>query len=218
MAQPALGALEMGIFRLLGELGVEPDLVGGHSYGEDAALCSAGTFNEAALAQLSHARGRCIKDSAGGDAGAMAAVSADVGRVRNLIDGLEHVWIANSNAPQQTVISGGTSAVDLAIERIEREGVPVRRLLVSCAFHSPMVAAARDSLARVLSVMKWQPPRIGVFRTARRFSSPEDSAAALAIMADHLVSPVRFAEQVTECGELARASSWKSAPEMFSPH
>jgi acyl transferase domain-containing protein len=45
IAQPALGAIEGGLFHLLSALGVQPDFVAGHSYGEYVALYAAGVLN-----------------------------------------------------------------------------------------------------------------------------------------------------------------------------
>ena len=42
VAQPALGAAGLGMFHLLDSLGVVPDFLAGHSYGEYIALASAG--------------------------------------------------------------------------------------------------------------------------------------------------------------------------------
>src|SRR5947209_20236284 len=46
VAQPALGASDLGLSQLLEALGVRPDMVAGHSYGEYVALCAAGVFDE----------------------------------------------------------------------------------------------------------------------------------------------------------------------------
>ncbi|WP_044148929.1 type I polyketide synthase, partial [Singulisphaera acidiphila] len=42
VAQPALGAMSLGVLRLLEHFGIQPDAVAGHSYGELTALCAAG--------------------------------------------------------------------------------------------------------------------------------------------------------------------------------
>src|SRR5207245_10324970 len=60
VAQPALGAANMGLSALLRALGVTPDLVAGHSYGEYVALAEAGVLSEETLAVVSEARGRSI--------------------------------------------------------------------------------------------------------------------------------------------------------------
>src|SRR5207237_2922672 len=54
VAQPAVGAAGLGMFRLLSSLGVEPDFLAGHSYGEYAALAAAGAIGEDDLIRLSH--------------------------------------------------------------------------------------------------------------------------------------------------------------------
>ena len=60
VAQPALGIVDLAAAELLAALGVRPDLVAGHSYGELAALAVAGAIGEADLLALSQARGEAI--------------------------------------------------------------------------------------------------------------------------------------------------------------
>ncbi|HSX70966.1 MAG TPA: beta-ketoacyl synthase N-terminal-like domain-containing protein, partial [Pseudomonas sp.] len=57
VAQPALGAVEAGLLRLLRELGIDGDMLAGHSYGEFVALFAAGQIDFAGLMGLSEARG-----------------------------------------------------------------------------------------------------------------------------------------------------------------
>ena len=59
---------------LLAHLGCEPDMVGGHSYGELVALHAAGALSAAALAELSQARGRLMREAGRAGAGSMAAL------------------------------------------------------------------------------------------------------------------------------------------------
>src|SRR5262249_50634396 len=58
VAQPAVGAACVGLLRLLKEMGLEPSVMAGHSYGELVALHAAGAFEAPELAVLSQARGR----------------------------------------------------------------------------------------------------------------------------------------------------------------
>ena len=76
VAQAALGATELAYMRVLEELGVEPQLTAGHSYGEFAALAAAGGIDAEQLLAVSEARGRFMKEAAAAEAGAMAAVDA----------------------------------------------------------------------------------------------------------------------------------------------
>ncbi len=197
VAQPALGAAGVGLYRLLQRLGVRPDLAAGHSYGEYVALWSAGVFGEETLYRLSEARGRSIIDAAEGGLGTMAAVRESLERVRELLSPLDDVWIANVNAPKQTVISGTLEGIDRAVDRLEGEGIAARTLTVACAFHSPLVAPAGDRLAETLAKVEFQPPRHSVYANATASPYPDEPEAIASLLGEHLVRPVRFAEEVS---------------------
>ena len=198
VAQPALGAADMALFRLLQSLGVQPDCVAGHSYGEYVALCAAGVFRagEETLAILSEARGRCIIEAAQQDLGTMAAVHARPEATAEALDGLAEVWISNLNAPAQTIISGTRAGVQHAVERFKARGIPVRAMPVACAFHSPIVAAAQELLAQVLSTCEFAEPQIEVFANTTAAPYPHDPQGIAALLARHLVEPVQFAQEV----------------------
>ena len=196
VAQPAIGAADLAVFRLLDGLGIRPDFVAGHSYGEYVALCAAGVFREDELLALSEARGRFIVEAGGEDPGGMAAVDAGLEAVRQALDGIEGVVLANHNAPKQTVISGTRSALSEAIERFKSDGIRVRPLQVACAFHSPVVAPAQEKLAKFLSFMELNTPRIEVFSNTTAAPHSKDPKAIAAQLVEHLVKPVRFVDEI----------------------
>jgi acyl transferase domain-containing protein/NAD(P)H-dependent flavin oxidoreductase YrpB (nitropropane dioxygenase family)/short-subunit dehydrogenase len=196
VAQPALGAVEMGAARLLADLGVVPDMVAGHSYGEYVALAVAGVCSAEDLARISEARGRWIVEAAARDLGTMAAVNADPETVSEVIDALEDVWVANFNAPRQTVISGSREAVAAALERFSARRVQAQQIAVSCGFHSPLVADAQARLARVLRDVPMSRPSLPVYSNSTAAAYPADPDAVRALLSDHLVMPVRFAQEI----------------------
>ncbi|HEY3691199.1 MAG TPA: SDR family NAD(P)-dependent oxidoreductase [Pseudonocardiaceae bacterium] len=203
-AQPALGAAEMGLSRLLAALGVSPDVTAGHSYGEYAALCAAGVIDEDVLYRLSHARGRCIIDAAAcapgteSDLGTMAAVSESPARLQDVLGATTDVWVANLNAPKQTVIAGTRPGIERAVGLLGTAGIAVKLLNVDCGFHSPLVAPARDQLARVLADVHIAAPKLAVYANTSAAPYPADPAQLADLLTEHLVRPVRFAEQVEQ--------------------
>ncbi|MGH8929118.1 MAG: SDR family NAD(P)-dependent oxidoreductase [Egibacteraceae bacterium] len=197
-AQPALGAAGMGLSRLLAILGVRPALAAGHSYGEYVALCGAGVIAEDVLYSLSEARGRCITEVAERDLGTMAAVSERPARIQEVLGSAPDVWVANLNAPRQTVISGTRSGIEQALERLASAGIGARVLPVACGFHSPLVAPARDRLAQALANVRFAAPRLRVYANTSAAPYPAEPARIADLLADHLVRPVRFAEQVEQ--------------------
>jgi acyl transferase domain-containing protein/NAD(P)-dependent dehydrogenase (short-subunit alcohol dehydrogenase family)/acyl carrier protein len=196
IAQPALGAVEMGMHALFKAFGITPDLCAGHSYGEYAALCAAGVWDPETLYSISEARGAIIRDKSGEIKGAMAAAQTDADNVLQALAGLETVWISNRNAPFQTVISGSAGSIMAATERLTNAGIGVKPLAVSCAFHSPLVAPARDGLAAILKSQRFNPPSLPVFSnlTGRPHQSSCESIATA--LCDHLVNGVDFVKEI----------------------
>ncbi|PPK71213.1 type I polyketide synthase [Actinokineospora auranticolor] len=197
-AQPALGLAATAVAELLDRVGVRPDLLGGHSYGELVALSVAGAFDRDTLLRLSTRRAEAIMTAAGGDPGTMAAVRASADRVAPLLRdwGLDgDVVLANHNAPEQIVLSGPTDRIADAVERLVAEGLSAKRIPVACAFHSAVVAPAAALFAEALADEHVRPPELPVYanRTADAYSSTSDVRAELAAQ---VAAPVRFVEQV----------------------
>ncbi len=193
MAQPALAAASVGLLRLLESLGVSPDLVAGHSFGELVALHAAGSLSVEALAEISEARGRFLKAAVGNEPGAMAALVVGPDRVGSILEGLEDVAPVNWNGPSQTVISGTRAAVTEAVERARRFGVRGQILPAAYAFHSPLVAGARDPLAALASRIGVQPPRLPAYSNVTAAPYPAEAGAIAAQLGADLESagPVR---------------------------
>ncbi|WP_041540297.1 type I polyketide synthase [Catenulispora acidiphila] len=199
VAQPVLGIGGLAVDHLLRKLGIKPDAVGGHSYGELVALASAGALDPATLLDASRGRAQAILAAAGDDPGAMAAVAAGSEEIAALLEqhGLaDRVVPANQNSPKQVVISGPTAAVDEAVSHLRAAGVGAKRIPVACAFHSPVVAAAGDSFGQLLAHMPVRAPETPVYanRTAAPYGPTADEVRAE--LSAQIGSPVRFVEQV----------------------
>ncbi len=201
VAQPALGMVEMAFHDVLRRAGVFPDMVGGHSYGELAALVAAGVIDPDALLDLSAARATAIAEAADklADRGAMAAVSATAQDVSDALAaaGLDgDVVIANDNAPRQNVISGPTAAIDAAVDALKAAGLSVTRLNVSCAFHSPVVAAASATFAATLASTHLYVAEVPVYSNTTAAVHEASADAVRRGLAEQISAPVRFREQI----------------------
>ena len=196
VAQPAMGAADLAVYGILSELGIAADMAGGHSYGEYVALCVAGVFDSSSLLRISEARGRHIAAAGKKNPGTMAAVGADEAAVSGIVGALDGVSIANLNSPQQTVITGTESGVDNALAQLKKQGIAGRRINVSCAFHSALVAGACEPFAEVLGDVEFGAPRIPVYSNTTAKPHPTDSDAIRRQLVDHIVQPVRFASEL----------------------
>ncbi len=198
VAQPALGIGALAVTQLLGECGVVPDVLGGHSYGELVALAVAGALPEDELLALSEHRGQVMVAAAGDDPGCMAAAGASAAAVRSALAdaGIDDVVVANDNGPGQVVISGTTPGVARAAEALDAARIAHRSIPVACAFHSPVVAGAAPAFAEILARLDVRPPDRPVYANVSAAPYPGDPAAVRSLLASQLASPVRFREQV----------------------
>ncbi|PWK85432.1 acyl transferase domain-containing protein [Lentzea atacamensis] len=190
MAQPTLGIAGLMVTALLESVGVRPDLAGGHSYGELVALAASGVFEPAALLDLSAARAEAMLEAVGEDPGTMAAVSAPLVDVEALLP--PDVVVANHNAPDQVVISGPTKAVENAVEVLRNAGLSVKNIPVAAAFHSPLMAGARDRFAARLAEMSIGETAFPVWSnvTAQPHTDVREGLSA------QLAGRVRFVDQI----------------------
>lgn len=192
-AQIALGAVSAGLVDLLRRIGLAPDMVAGHSYGELVALYAAGAMGRAALMQLSVARGRAMEGAA---PGAMCAVTAATDVVAEVIADHPEVVIANRNTPQQTVISGPSDAVRAAAEALEAAGQSVRMLPVGGAFHSPLMAEAARQFAAALDPGMFRAPSCAVISARGGAPYPETPEGIAAQLAAQMTERVDWVAQV----------------------
>jgi [acyl-carrier-protein] S-malonyltransferase len=171
----------------------------GHSLGEFTAYLAAGTIDFEDALRIVRIRGELMSRAGTVRPGTMAAlIGLDAGTVQDLCSSVSEgiVVPANYNAPGQIVISGDVSAVEVARERALAAGakraVPLN---VSGAFHSPLMAEARDGLAHALGSVQVRDPEFPV--VANAVASPViDAARARELLVEQLTSPVRWVECV----------------------
>ncbi|MFJ7084030.1 SDR family NAD(P)-dependent oxidoreductase [Streptomyces griseus] len=196
-AQPALAVHALALLEVVRGLGLRPDCVAGHSFGELVALHCAGALDADALVGLARRRGELMRDAAPAS-GAMLAVAADRARVAEVLarGGFGDLWPANHNAPRQVVLSGSAEAVARAEKAFSAAGVGTRRLAASTAFHSPLVAPAVEPLAAYLRTVPLAEPRLQVYGNADARPYPSSPDEVRRRIAGHLASPVLFEDQI----------------------
>ena len=196
IAQPALGAVELGFLQLIQSLGLSPDCVAGHSYGEYGALHAAGVLSSEDFLYLSAVRGQAMADACDQSAGTMAAIALSRAQVKQYLQGVDGVLIANHNTPNQCVISGDTQQIEALIQQIKADDIRATRLPVSGAFHTVLVASAAKPLSEAIERVSIRPPTLSVYSNTSAQPYSQKPTEIRSVLSEHLVSPVEFVQQV----------------------
>jgi len=192
--QPALLATSIAMYRLLRELGLEPDLVAGHSLGEYSAYVAAGTLEFSDALRIVERRGRYMQEAVPVGSGGMAAVlGLDAEQVRLACEEAaegEVVSPANLNAPGQVVIAGMAGAVARAGARAKVHGARrVIPLQVSAPFHCALMAPAQAQLEPELRSLDARRPAVPVIANVDAMPK-RDAAAAIDALVAQVSRPV----------------------------
>ena len=197
-AQPAIGTLSAGLYKLLASAGFKADFFAGHSFGELTALWASGVFDEETLIRLAKARGEAmaLPVSSDKDTGAMIAVKGNVELVQDLLNSNRDVTIANFNSPSQVVLAGSTQAVQLIKPELEKLGLTVFPLQVSAAFHTTFVEHAQAPFKLAIEKETFQEPVGIVYSNSTGHEYEKDPLKITEMLTDHILNPVLFKEEI----------------------
>ncbi len=207
--QPAILTTSIALLRALEEVHpIAPDFVAGHSLGEYSALVAAGGLPFEEAVSLVHARGRFMQEAVPEGRGAMAAIigcgpevvtqacaqaASELGAVATP---------ANFNSPQQTVISGNATAVELACTKaVELGASRAVPLAVSAPFHCSLMQPAADKLQLELEGASFSDLSTPLVTNVEAEPN-SDGARARQLLRSQVTQPVRFTEMVEKLLEV----------------
>ncbi len=168
--------------------------VAGHSLGEFSALVANKvlTFEDALL--LVSERALAMQDATEQEDGTMAAIlGMDDKDVENICQNIQDTVVAaNYNCPGQLVISGSRVGIEKAVKQCTEAGA--RRAIVlpvGGAFHSPLMAPAKERLEQAINATQFSTPICPIYQnvTGESCNDPEQIKQNLI---DQLTSPVRW--------------------------
>ncbi len=196
ITQPAIFVHSVIIATLLEERGIQPVAVAGHSLGEYSALVAAGVLDFESGLKLVKQRSRLMFEAGQERPGTMGAV---IGLERDVVlaicESLRNEGIvqpANFNSPGQIALSGEKEVVLKALEIAREKGArKAVELVVSGAFHSPLMQSAEEGLARALRETSFADSAMPFYSNVTTGSNTSGEAIK-ELLLHQLTKPVRW--------------------------
>ncbi|MCW3086738.1 MAG: malonyl CoA-acyl carrier protein transacylase [Sediminibacterium sp.] len=182
--------------------GARPHMVAGHSLGEFSALVVNNTLSFEDALRLVSIRAQAMQKACELQPSTMAAVLALADeKVEEICAAVqaetgEVVVPANYNCPGQLVISGTMKGVEIACERMKAAGAKRALILpVGGAFHSPLMAPAKEELAAAIEATVFNNPTCPVYQNvvAKGVTEPSEIKKNLI---DQLTGAVRWTQSI----------------------
>ncbi len=180
---------------------IQPDMVAGHSLGEFSALVANGVLTFEDALRLVIIRAKAMQKACELNPSTMAAVLAlDDAKAIEICNQIQEetgeiVVPANYNCPGQLVISGSIKGIEIACIKMKEAGAKRALVLpVGGAFHSPLMAPAKEELAKAIHATKFNEPSCPVYQNvvAKAVTDPLQ-------IQQNLIDQLTGAVQWTQC-------------------
>lgn len=165
-SQPLVTALQIALLAVLGDWGVKPEMVVGHSSGEIAAAVAAGLLTPEDGIKVAYLRGKAAEDittaqatyssshsQTGTDQGqgiesdlkfGMLAVGLGPHSLQQYLDSFPRLHIACKNSPRSVTVSGPCLDLERLRDTIKADGHFARLIMVDLAYHSQYMKEIAD--------------------------------------------------------------------------
>ena len=235
--QPALVLTSLLYYqRLKNILPNQPNILAGHSLGEYSALVASNAIDLHSALKLVYKRGKFMSESKNGSM--MAVMGVTLENILNVCDQInkeenENISAANLNSPNQIVLGGLESSVDIAAIKLKELGAKrCIKLKVATASHCKLLDDASKKLENELNLTEFIEPEIDVIQNINA-SISLDTIHIKQNLVNQLTNPVQWIDTmnqinqhqgiIIECGPgkvlsgLAKANGCENILTMSSP-
>jgi [acyl-carrier-protein] S-malonyltransferase len=209
IAQPLIVAASLLSATQLPQLPTDT-VFAGHSVGEFAATALAGVMSDEDALRVVAVRGAAMATAAASPAGGMVAV---LGGDRDIVEAAiarSGCTVANANGAGQIVAAGPMDAVE-RLQADPPEGARLRPLSVAGAFHTSLMAPARDALSDAAGTVTAHDAEGGVVSNADG-TLVTDGQEVLRRLIEQVSTPVRWDACMRTLGALGVTATIELAP------
>jgi [acyl-carrier-protein] S-malonyltransferase len=203
--QPALVLTSLLYYqRLKNILPNQPNILAGHSLGEYSALVASNAIDLNSALKLVYKRGKFMTESQNGSM--MAVMGATLENILNVCDQInkeedENISAANLNSPNQIVLGGLESSIDIAQVKLKELGAKrCIKLKVATASHCKLLNDASKKLENELNLTEFISPEVDVIQNINA-SISSDIIQIKQNLVNQLTSPVQWIDTMKQINQ-----------------
>jgi [acyl-carrier-protein] S-malonyltransferase len=203
--QPALVLTSLLYYqRLKNILPNQPNILAGHSLGEYSALVASNAIDLHSALKLVYKRGKFMTESQNGSM--MAVMGATLENILNVCDQInkeenENISAANLNSPNQIVLGGLESSIDIAQAKLKELGSKrCIKLKVATASHCKLLNDASKKLENELYLTEFISPEVDVIQNINA-SISSDIVQIKQNLVNQLTSPVQWIDTMKKINQ-----------------
>jgi len=209
ICQPAIFVTSVAAYRAFTKKfpAVSFAMAAGLSLGEWSALHVAGVLDFDSTLRVLEARGRFMQEACTAQPSGMISVMSATAEQLDAICAAAGIYKANINSDSQVVLSGAKDGIAKAEGLCKEMGVRGIVLPVAGAFHSPLMASAREKLVDVLKDVAFSAPKMPVLSNVTGGLHSADPEEIKQTMLRQVTESVLWANCIT-CAKAAGATEF----------
>ncbi len=203
--QPALVLTSLLYYqRLKNILPNQPNILAGHSLGEYSALVASNAIDLHSALKLVYKRGKFMTESQNGSM--MAVMGTTLKNILNVCYQInkeenENISAANLNSPNQIVLGGLESSIDIAQVKLKELGAKrCIKLKVATASHCKLLNDASKKLENELNLTEFISPEVDVIQNINA-SISSDIIQIKQNLVNQLTSPVQWIDTMKQINQ-----------------
>lgn len=198
----AVWVADQAMFALLTELGVQPDVMVGHSSGESAALVAAHAVPWKDKAQLAefvrriNTVAKIVEQKGGIATGALMAIALMSKEQIEKHLAKTGIVIAMENCPTQTIVYGDKAAVKALSAKLAAEGAICEMLPFDRGYHTAAFAPMQKAFMKYYDEIGLGAPKLPLYSCATAKLFPKNKKAVQELAAEQWTVTVRFSDTI----------------------
>lgn len=190
---------EWALYTVLQNVGVNPDALLGCSTGEFATLPMSGAVNILDVAPLFYRLSTNVAKSISKEKLAnlrSIMLVADHDSFKEVIEGIEDLYLSAALCPSQTMLSGSKEAVADAMKKLTDAGFEPQPLPMAIPYHTPLVEGMVDPNNKEVQDMELGLPQTPIWSCSRVDKYPADTQAIRQITTKLFTQPIMLKKTI----------------------